>query len=417
MSFALKDLGQLAISVNGTDLQVGADTVESCTLIEDVKSSSPTVHLKFVDNKKTTGGLGIFQDAVPIQITIGDGKNQPKQYKFRQWSLSDGFSNNAGEVCELSGVADLVPWLAKTVTKAYKGNATDVASKLAQEAGISLTDVTSSNDSMTWLPDGRTIGSFVRNVIDHAWLGEQSCLHMALTSLNGQWMLRVKDIMQKSSGTTLASVGLAGPSDIPIWHYRIESRGGPLNVHTAYGHKVVQEMLNGSVNIWQNLSFSPISSVPGINSALQSVLGSVRTFYHSPDGGNAHSNYAKAFHQNRAARSTFSVTLTLITDVFTSLKLMDDVTVNLATSDGTPNEAYSGAYKVSNIARNIAKGTYLEKITVTSQGTGQSASASVGAAAPSQTFPSSWPAAGGTQSYTVGTQGPGAFSSLPSDLP
>jgi hypothetical protein len=335
----------------------------------------PSVYLSFTDTRKTTQNLGIFQDGVPISITIGDGNGgNPLTYAFRQWNLKDGLVNTAGNSATISGIADLVPWVAQNITKAFKGNASDVATQLAQQAGIALTDVTSTNDNQTWLPDGRTLGSFVRNLLDHAWIGASSTPHLALTSQQGQWMMRIKDIMQKGGATqTFSSPGLNGTTDVVVWDYRIITHGGPLNSYTNYGHKIVQEMLNGSVNVWQNFSFSPISSLSGINSGLQSALQVVRTFYHPPDGGNSHQNYAQALHSNRMGRSTFTVSLLLFTTQVSSIKLMDDIQVNLANNDGTTNAAYSGNYKVAGISRHMRQGGYYgEAITVTSQGTSQS---------------------------------------------
>jgi hypothetical protein len=346
-----------------------------CTLIEDAKALMPSVTLQFTDTRKTTQNLGIFQDGSPLSILIGDGKSSnPLNYSFRQWSLKDGLVNTAGNYAEINGVADLVPWTAKLITKAQKGNASQVATQLAQQAGIGLIDAITTNDKMTWLPDGRTLGAFVRNVMDHAWLGSGACPHMALTSQQGQWMLRIKDLMQKSGATnTFASQGLATAGQIPIWDYRISSNGGALNSYTTYGHKVVQEMLNGSVNVWQNFTFSGLSSVSGINSALQGAMQVVRTFYHPPDTGNSHQNYAQALHNNRMARSTFSVSIVIQTDQVSTVKLMDDIQITLANNDGTINQAYSGQYKVSGISRHIGNGGYYKEIiTATTQGTSAS---------------------------------------------
>ena len=367
----MKDRSQLAVIVNGTDLQLGSDDVESITIMEDVKSLIPTLHTKFVDKRQQSQGLGIFQDGVPITVIIGDGKGgQPIQYGLNQWSIENGIINTAGNVAELNGIANIVPWMTTVITKAYKGNASDVATQLAQQAGIQLTDVTSTNDSMTWLPDGRTLGHFVRNLMDRAWIGEGSVPHMALTSQNGQWMMRIKDIMQQgSSGQSFTSIGLASSNDIPIWTFNINSSGGPLNNFTSYGFSVMQEMLDGTFNKWQNFSFSSMVKDVGISSSLQGAVGLVRKFYHPPDSGMTHKNYAKALHGNRMGRSTFSVSVGILTDQVSQVKLMDDIQLTLSNSDGTVNEAYSGTYKVATISRHISRGNYQEKIIATTQGT------------------------------------------------
>lgn len=374
MTFGISGACEMALVVNGVDLQLGAETVKSCTAIEDVKMTTPTVSIEFVDNKLQSQNLGLFQDGAPIKLTLGDGKSStPLEFDFMQWNIGDGTMNTAGPSATLNGIANLIPWVSKVITKSHKGNASDVVQQLAQEAGIKLTDITGTNDSMTWLPDGRAIGQYVRNLVDRAWIGSSSCPHVALTSQNGQWMLRLKDIMQKGGATkTFSSVGINSSDDIPVWTHNINSHGGPLNTYTTYGHQVVQEMLNGNVNVWQNFSFSSISSLPGISSAAQEAVGIARTFFHPPDTGNTHKNYAQALHQGRMSRSTYSVSVTVLTDVLSGVKLMDDVMLKLADNQGNVDGAYSGMYKIVNIARHLSKAKYVEKITMSSQGTGQS---------------------------------------------
>jgi hypothetical protein len=89
---------------------------------------------------------------------------------------------------------------------------------------------------------------------------------------------------------------------------------------------------------------------------------------------NTHQNYAKALHQNRMSRSTFSVSVTILTDTLSSIKLMDDVQLNLADSQGNVDAAYSGIYKVTGIIRHISRARYVERITLSAQGSGNSSS-------------------------------------------
>jgi hypothetical protein len=276
---------QGALIVGGQDLSLGAETVFNFSVIEDVKSLIPSIHLSFLDDKIISKGLGLFQDGSSIQAIMGDGKNStPTTWNFTQWALNKGKATANGNVVELSGVANIVPWLSQVVTKAHKGNASDVAQQIGQMAGINLFDISSTNDKMTWLPDGKTLGNFARKVMDHAWIGDGSTPHMAITSQAGQWMMRIKDIMQKGSGSVnFVSYGLANPGDIPLIDYVIESHSGALNSYSTFGHKVVQEKLNGKVDIWQNFTFSSLVGSIGIDSSLKQL---VRTFYHSPESGN-----------------------------------------------------------------------------------------------------------------------------------
>jgi len=331
------------------------------------RGRSPNI---FERSKGATKSFGIFQDGAPIQLQIGDGTNQPLTYKFAQWALANGMSNGGGNIATLHGIADLQAYHSQTIKKAYKGNASDVIQQLAQQAGITNTDISATQDKMTWMPDGRSIAHYMRNLVDHAWMGSGACPHLALTSQQGQWLLRLKDIAQSSgSGLNFASIGLAGGSGaIPIWDFRINTRSGPLNKYQAYGSQVVQEMQSGTTNVFKSVNITPNVSSLGISGIAQGAVNVARLFFHPPDIGNTHPQFAKAYHNNRLVRSTFSTVINIMTKSLSTAKLLDDVNIQLARADGTVDPDFSGTYKVSAITRHISSGMYAEKLELSSQG-------------------------------------------------
>ena len=372
--FEIAGESQFELRVNGIDMLVGSGTLHELSIIENASATAPSMTVRFLDNKRAATGFGLYQDGAPISVTIGDGQGQQATYNYNQWQLLDATSNTAGELVTLNGIANIAPWTSKVVSKAYKGNASDVAQQLAKIGGISLADISPTQDKQTWLPDGRSIAQFVRKMIDHAWMGESATPHVVVTNQAGQWMLRVKDIMQSGGSTqSFASIGLPAGNAIPIWEYRVNSHGGPLNSYHDYGSKVVQERLSGNVDVWKDFRISKNVSFLGVSSALQGALNLVRTHYHPPDVGNTHVNYAKAFHNNRMGRASYSTQVDILTRKMSSVKLLDDVTIQLAGSDGSVDQAYSGTYKVAAVARTIISGVYGEKLQLLSQGTSASA--------------------------------------------
>jgi hypothetical protein len=181
---------------------IGAETLKEATVIENVSSSIPSLSVTWLDDKRRAASFGVFVDGAKLEVTIGDGKSgkTPNVYQMRQWSLSDGTANTGGDLVTLSGVADLIPWFRKTVTKPYKGNTSDVISQLVQDAGNVQTDTDTTQDKQTWHPDNRTMSQFARGLMDHSWAGEGSSMFLAMTSDQGQWMLRYKDIMKGGGG-------------------------------------------------------------------------------------------------------------------------------------------------------------------------------------------------------------------------
>lgn len=372
MSFHTKDTAEFGLKVNGVDMMIGADMLKEASVIQNVHSPIPTVTLTFLDNKRAAQSAGVFVDGAKLEVTIGDGKKDPQVYKMRQWSLQDAAANTAGDVCTISGTADLLPWFRKVVTKSYKGNSTDVAKKIAREAGVQKTDVDSSNDEMVHLPDGTTISQFIRRLIDHSWVAEGASLFAALTYDGNEVAMRIKDIMKKgdSAGRKLVSAGLASPDDFTVWDYRINSHTGFLNAITNYGHKAVQEKLDSNApDVFMSMAINKLASSLGINSELFKAVNLVRTMYHPPEVGNTHKNWAKAAHHNAKSRATFSSVVSLMTDVLTDYKLLDAAEAVLARASGQPDPAFSGKYKVTAITRHISKGSYREKLVLSGQGT------------------------------------------------
>lgn len=372
MSFRTKDLAEFGLKVNGVDMMIGADMLKDVSVIQNVHSPVPTVTMTFLDNKRAAQSAGVFVDGAKLEVTIGDGKKDPSVYKMRQWSLEDAAANTAGDVCTISGTADLVPWFRKVVDKAYKGTSTEVAQKLAKDNGVEKVDAESSNDKMVHLPDGSTVSQFLRRIIDHSWVAEGASLFAAMTYSGNDVMLRIKDIMKQSDGASkrLVSAGLAKPDDLTVWDYRISSHTGFLNALTNYGHKAVQEKLGSNApDIFTSMAINKLASSLGINADVAKAVNLVRTLYHPPDVGNTHKDWVKAAHHNVKSRAAFSAVVSVMTDVLTEYKLLDTAEAELARSNGEPDAAFSGKYKVTAIARHISKGSYREKLILTGQGT------------------------------------------------
>ena len=351
---------------------LGADLVKAATIIENVQMSVPSVSLTFVDDKRKAGSFGAYADAVPLTVRMGDGKADATSWNFRRFSIRDGSANTAGQVVTLTGVADLIPWFRKTIDKNIRATSSDAIRQLAQEHGITSVDADPTDDLMNWLPDNRSIAQFARVMTDHGWAGAMSSMFLALTSDRGQWSLRYKDIMKKAASTakTMSSLGVMSQGDLPIWDYSVSSKSGFLNATTNYGLKVVQENMKGAADIFDKLDVSKLMSTLGIMSSVASAVGNARTHFVSAAVGNCHKNYAQAVHQNKVSRATFSTTVQVLTDQVTGIKLLDDVTLNLAQSDGTRDDAYSGSnYKVTAISRHMSRGAYAEKLVCVSQGT------------------------------------------------
>lgn len=373
MAFKYPDASEFELHVNGVDMMIGMEMLKEVTVIENTNSLVPSVTMTFLDNKRAAGSFGVFTDGAQLDLVLGDGKRDPRQYQFVQWSLADATTNTAGDLATLTGVANIVPWFRKVHTKSIKDTAANAIEKLAQDNGVQNTDIDNTDDKMTWLPDSRAICQAARKIADHAWSGEQASMFLAMTSDNGQWMMRFKDILKDGGGggKKLVSAGMATQNDYIIWDYRINSDAMFYNTWINYGYKVSQEKLDGTLDIFKDMNIDKIASELGINEGIKKAVDTVRSLYHPPDVGNTHDNYAKAHHHNIKAQATYTTTVHVLLAQMTDYKLLDDVEIKLAKSDGSVDPAYSGKYKITGISRHISKGEYREKMVLMSQGTGQ----------------------------------------------
>ena len=380
MTFFIKDYSEFTLLVNGMDMQIGADGLKACTIIENTTSALPTVSLTFCDTRLKAIPGGAFTDGAKIDIVMGDGTNPPITYNFIQWSAADITANAAGEVASISAVATPIPWLTKLIAKEYTGTSSSIIQQVAQEGGITNTDMDATQDSMIWLPNSKTFHQFARDAQDHGWMGASSSPLIAVTSdQTGQWQLRYKDILKQNPSQTMAMLPFFATGQIPIHDFRAHSDALFHNTWVNYGYKLMQEQLDGTLATFFNMSISSLTSNIGISSAASGAVNLVRSLYHSPNVGNTHEHYAEAAHHNLKAQSAFTTTIHTMTNQLTTLRLLDDVNLILANSDGTINGAYSGVYKISSISRHISKGNYREKFVLMSQGINATFSGGAGA--------------------------------------
>ena len=360
------------VEVDGTDLKIGSDLLEEAHVIEHTDSNKPSLVVRYFDNKLNALASGIFRDGAVVKVTMGDGHNTPRTWSFQQYGLEHASPKSAGDLIELSGVADILPYFTSTVKGAHKGNASDVITKMAQQFNIPLIDVDPTQDMMLWRADNRTAAQWVRKIVDHAWMGEGSSPLKAMTSNGGQWMLRVKDILKVGSATTqLISAGLPGAGSngsTILYDHSLRSQGGALNSFANYGLKLVANNLGGGVEDLLNINVKALTQSLGVSSTLQQAVGIAQTIFTPAAHGNAHDNYQRAFHANTKSRALFSTEVRTLAHDMTSLKLLDDVEALLATARGDLNSAFSMAYKVCGITRSVARGNYTESHTLTATG-------------------------------------------------
>jgi hypothetical protein len=234
---------------------------------------------------------------------------------------------------------------------------------------------------MTWLPDGKTNGMFLKKIADHGWVTENSCMSLCVTqdynpkTNNLPFKVRYFDLTQQITKPPKALFFFnttPAPGSIPQYPVLEPSfyfNNGNSNFTVGYNSRIVQQQLSGTnaenttVNVKRN------SKALNMNSDVRDQLPSVRREFAPIDCGNTHSNYYAAYYQNRRIKSQFCNNVSVMTNMYTGLQLLDTVTLSIVNpTQGDANITRQGQYIISGKTTYVDGVFYRELINLTSTG-------------------------------------------------
>ena len=357
----------LEVAANGVDLGLDTSNVESISIINNIHQHLPSFYVTFKD---ISGRAleDIIGDGSEISVSMGVDDNLYNG-KFRAMGMPNIALGGSYNMISLKAAFDRIGWMKKIVDRNYKGNSSDVISKIAKEAGLTA-DVHTTNDMMNWLPNRTTLVQYARHVAERSFSSETSAMLLATTDTGKVRFRDLDSIIGESSKLLFSDFDSKA---IPILNYSVTPKSEVANAAQGYGSTSIGMNEDGSIFEGNKIQMTMMSAANSISSIFQEAIGATgsRVNFMPPLSGNTHENWYKALHQNSRIKSSYAFDVQMITNRVTGLELLDTVDVdpkNYAT--GGVAKSLSGKYIVTAIVKTIMKNRYFEKIVVTSQGPG-----------------------------------------------
>lgn len=150
--------------------QIDAENIQYLSLFDD--GIAPTLKLNFIDT------LGIMKDkAFPLDdtriIVFISSRSDLLKPIFIQFKISN-FSNSDG-LLSIEATMDVDSLYVKSFKSYSKMTSNQVLQEVCKEIGIGFnTNITDTNDKMTWINSGKKAYDFIEEIIDHAYVSDDS---------------------------------------------------------------------------------------------------------------------------------------------------------------------------------------------------------------------------------------------------
>lgn len=362
--------GQIEVSIFISDKEYPLGAINLLNWLHittTVRHKLPTLGFQITDVQHVFDRIGLL-DGTPIRVVVKANGKQAKTYLFRLFNRKREF-NGSAYVWSIYGYWDAPLFWTASSLAALEGTSNAVLSQIAKKTGLKY-DGTATNDSQIWVPRNRSYSTWAKDIVDHAWASDQSCMIMGV-DLDGT--LRLKDVnnlpqaTQKIVGYTYAEDAMTA-SDI-----RVAASSGLNNALSGYQNmRVAQSTTADDTHLTiKDLKFTADVKAPLYNEDLKGQLGRGAVRFAPIDCGNVHQNYEKAQYQNLRYRNLFSLGLdALVTDTV-DVQLGERINLSLQieeTNQDTPN---SGVYTVTGRALYVQGANYAELVGMARHGTNE----------------------------------------------
>jgi hypothetical protein len=375
MSYILENQIFFAFIVDGMEKAwpITPALLRELYVIENVNFVLPMFRITFYDTLGIQAKTGMLADGKKVSIILGPSSEEEEIYQmdFRIFGRPEQKDYEPGPSITVSGYADVPKYWRKRVDKAYKGTSSEVIKKIAEECSMTAV-VDQTKDKMIWLPDSRAMGNFAREVCDHGWVSNTSCMMLGVANDRGKWQARYRDISVKPKKVGKFS---SPRPDIKnniydLQEFNIRSPSGFFNNIMGYGYRLGQEDLTGKYNEYEKIQMNKQAPYLEMNKDLYKDLGVVRREVHPIDCGNTHAHYAEAQHKNSRLRSMFNSIIEGLTTNYTDLNILDGAKLELiSTQDYETDQHMQGDYLITGKTMMITSTYYREKFRFVAPGT------------------------------------------------
>lgn len=369
----VKGQWELTLNLGGYEYPTPSpESVPELNWFETIHQSLPTLNLTVKDYTgdvlRAVGG----GDGTIIDITLGDGSGKATSAKFNIQGSPNVSPGRGYYNVKLNAVLDVVKYTRSVPTGLYEGTSASVISRLASEAGLRA-KVIGSVDSQVWLPSGKTMHEWVRQIANHGYANASSLMMLGVTDQ--------KELVYGDANQLINMGGVVftppGGGGIPINDWTATSNGMIGNNIKGYGATSIEFDPTGVVKELNKIS-SVLFGKTGFFASANNIasvggLGG-RIDIRPMSGGNTHEKYTEARHQNTRNRSLFSADLNILTHTVSGVQLLSGCEVqppNLAYSNSGGSsiaEEFAGRYLITGKTKSLMSSKYCERVTCTTNG-------------------------------------------------
>lgn len=331
------------------------------------KVDVPTMSMQITDVRHVLDKIGL-KDGTPIRVVVKPYGKDSRTYRFRKFNHSRVLGGSS-YIWTIHGYWDAPLFWAGSSVRSIQGSTNSVLAEVARTCGLEY-DGTTTNDSQLWLPRNRVYRTWAKDIVDHAWVNNTSCMIMGI-DLDG--ILRFKNANALPQPEKKIVAYQLAADAVTAVDVQVSASSGFNNALTGYQNMRVAQSTTAdqTTEAIKDLSFTPDSKAPLYNEKLKTSLGRGAVRFSPIDAGNVHLNYERAAYQNLRYKNLFSLGLDVMLVEASDFKLGERVTLSIQNEDTGQDNANAGVYTVSGHSLYIQGANYAEKLAVCRHGTNE----------------------------------------------
>ncbi len=371
MGYLVQDRLEVSIYINDNEYPLDAlSTLNWLHISTTFRHALPTVSMQISDVRHIFDTIGIL-DGTPLRVVIKPYGKDSKTYKFRKFNHKREFTG-AFFTWTLYGYWDSPLYWTGSSVAALEGTANSVLQQIASTCSLAF-DGVSTNDSQIWIPRNRSYKAWAKDIVNHAWINDTSCLVHGV-DLDGT--LRLKDFNNLPDPKIKIVAYTLADNAFTAIDVKANASSGLNNALTGYQNmRVSQTVIADSDDevhdAISDLNWTPDVKTPHYNMDLKKQLGRGAVRFAPIDAGNLHDNYDKADYQNTRYRNLFSFGMEALMMDCMDVQLGQKVSLAIqdeSTGQDTPN---SGTYTVTGHGLYLQAANYSELLGLARHGTNE----------------------------------------------
>jgi hypothetical protein len=365
VGYQVTDRLECSVFINDTEFPL--DTLNVLNYLHiawTTRGILPTFRMGLFDARHSLDTIQL-QDGIPVRIVLKPLQSTSITFNFRKFNHRKTF-NGMGFVYDMDGYLDFPLYWAGTALTGYQGTSDNALSQICSTCGLQYSG-TSTNDSQLWMQRNRTYAEFANTIKKRGYASSQSYMEMGV---NPNGTLVYKDVMNLAAPTQTIVLGQYVQNAFTAVDYMPHAQSGMPNKMTGYQNtRYAQSMVSTLSTPNANVTFTPDSTAPLLNSALPPIIQRGYQSFGGIDVGNTHENYETAIYQNMRFANLFSLDVEFLIQTPTTFGLLDTFTFSVDQEQNKQDQAFAGTYVVAGRALAINGANYAEKILGTRMGT------------------------------------------------